>query len=176
MLSRIAKLLLVSTSLAPILVTWAFADWRVRGPALAQLGACLSAGGLLLLCALILRGSETSIAAVSFEAASVRTADTEVVGFLLAYLLPLISLGTATVDMSVLVFVAVLLALVIWSANAYTVNPLLALLGYHYYEVSNADGVSFLLISRRDLRRVADVKAVRQLTRYVLLDKEFHDG
>lgn len=170
MLNRFAKLLLVATSLAPILFTWAFASWRNQGFSVIQ--ASLVAMALLLaaLAALIIWFASDQIDAISFSASTLKTADTEVLGFIVAYLLPLVSIRVGDFDLVLLGFVGILLGLVVWNTNTYSVNPLLSLLGYHFYEVSNTDGVTFLLVSRRDLRRVADIKRVRPLTRYVLLD------
>lgn len=172
MLNKLAKFMLVGTSLAPILVTWAFADWRSRGWSPIQLTLILVAALLAVLAALLIKAASDQIAPISFSATSLRTADTEVLGFIVAYLLPLVSTRVGDFDLVLLAFVAGLLGLVVWNTNTYTVNPMLSLFGYNFYEVANEDGVSFLFVSRRDLRRVADVSSVRQLTRYVLLDGE----
>ncbi len=176
MLNRFAKLLLVGTSLAPILLTWAFADWRVNGPSPRQGTAVSIAVLLAILCGLVVAGAARTLGDMRFTAASVKTADSEVVGFIVAYLLPLVSSSGREFDPLLLAFVTFLLALIVWSTNAYSVNPLLSLFGYHFYEISNVDGVSFLFLSRRELRSVRDIGQVKQLTRYVLLDGGKDDG
>lgn len=170
MLSRFAKLLLVATSLAPILVTWAFADWREHGASIAQLSAVVVALLLVVLCALLIRGARRLLGEIQFAASAIKTADSEVVGFIVAYLLPLVSAGSGRFDPILLVFIMLLLGLIVWSSNAYSVNPLLSLFGYHFYEVTNTDGVTFLFLARRELQSVNDVTSVKQLSRYVLLD------
>lgn len=171
-MNRFAKLLLVCTSLAPILLTWAFADWRTQGYHIVQASLVATAVLLVALAYLLIRLASAQIDAISFSAGSLKTADTEVLGFIVAYLLPLVSIRVGDFDLVLLGFVGLLLGLVVWNTNTYSVNPLLSLLGYHFYEISNEDGVSFLFVSRRDLRRVADITKVRPLTRYVLLDGE----
>jgi hypothetical protein len=54
--------------------------------------------------------------------------------------------------------------------NAYDFNPLLMLLGYHFYEVENHNGMAFLVVSRRIMRRPTDTLEVVQLTDYMFLD------
>ena len=171
MLGAFAKFFLVATSLAPITLTWAFADWRQAGPLTRQWAALGVTLGLVLLCWLIIEASKRQLQVISFSATSVRPADAEVVGFVVAYLLPLVSTSTGAFDYTVLAFVGVLLALVVWSVNAFTFNPLLTLLGYHFYEVASDNGVSFVLVTRRNIRRATDLKSVVQLTNYLLLDK-----
>jgi hypothetical protein len=52
--------------------------------------------------------------------------------------------------------------LVIAHAGAFHFNPVMGLLGYHFYAVKNGDGVSHLLISKDELRRTGkDVQTVR---------------
>jgi len=172
MLNQVAKLLLVSTSLAPILITWAFADWRSRGWHSSQAMLLFVAATLAVCAMVIMRAASSRIDAISFRATSLKTADTEVFGFIVAYLHPLVSVRVGDFDIVLMAFVGLLLGLVVWNTNTYSVNPLLGLVGYHFYEVANSDGVTFLFVSRRDLRRVADVSSVRPLARYVLLDGE----
>lgn len=172
MLSRFAKVLLVSSSVAPVLLTWAFADYRRIGSDERQAAAVGIALGLVLLCVLVLTGSRKMLPHVSFNAVSLKTADTEVVGFIVAYLLPLVTTGTDQLDYVVLIFITALLGLIVWSTNAYSVNPLLSLMGYHFYELSNSRGVTYLFLSKRDLHNCDDITNVVQLARYVLLDTE----
>lgn len=172
MLSRLAKLLLVSSSVAPVLLTWAFADYRRIGPDVRQLTAIVVAVGFVVLCALVLRASDKMLPRVTFKALSLKTADAEVVGFIVAYLLPLVTTGTDELDYVVLIFITGLLGLIVWSTNAYSVNPLLSLMGFHFYELSNSRGVSYLFLSRRDLHNCDEITQVVQLARYVLLDTQ----
>lgn len=176
MLSRFAKFLLVASSLAPVLITWAFADWRQYGFAPRQASAVILAIGLAVICRLILIEAHRRFGPARFTATELRTADSDMVGFVVAYLLPLVGVATGDLDYALLLFVMALIGLIVWSANAYSVNPLLALFGFHFYEVSNADGVSFLFLSKRDLRSTREISTVVQLTRYVLLDSELSRG
>lgn len=59
--------------------------------------------------------------------------------------------------------------LVVMTSNAYHTNPLLGLIGYHFYEVS-IDDVGYILISRRNLHNTRAIKTVVSLTDYMLLD------
>lgn len=170
MLGRFAKFLLVLTAVAPIALTWAFADWRARGLHHHQSIAIAVAGGLAILCALVIAAARKQLPVFTFDATTIKNSDSEVVGFLVAYLLPLVSTSTSEFDYTVLAFVSVLLGAVVWSSQSYSVNPLLSLLGYHFYEVASQDGVVYLLLTRSPLRRSADITHVAELSRTVLID------
>lgn len=170
MLGRLVKFLLVLTAVAPIMLTWAFAHWRAHGVRGEQAAAIVIAGLLAVLCALIILGAEQQLPRHSFQAASLKHSDSEVVGFLVAYLLPLVSTRAGDFDYAILAFVSLLLAAVVWASESYSFNPLLTLLGFHFYEVENTDGVSYMLITKRDIRRCRDIDAIAELSRSVLLD------
>lgn len=176
MLSRLAKFLLVSSSVAPMLLTWALADFLVQGASLRQLIGLAAVALLTCGCLGVISAAKRLVAHSKIDAKALRSADTEVVGFLVAYLLPLITTRTDEFDYLVLAFVMGLVSVVVWSSNAYSVNPILSVFKYHFYQVTSADGVEFLLLSRRDLLRTSDVASVQQLTHYVLLDAELEDG
>jgi hypothetical protein len=170
MLSGFAKLALVGTSLAPVLITLAWVRY-VDGHAWPE-GASylLAAGATVLLCVLLIKAARTQLEVVPFSARSVRTADAEIVGFVLAYLLPLVEAGGVAIRGEIFWFVVAILAAIIWSTNAYHVNPLLGMLGYHFYEVTTDAEVTFVLITRRSLRQSGRVTRAVQLTEYMVLD------
>jgi hypothetical protein len=44
------------------------------------------------------------------------------------------------------------------------------MLGWHFYKVTTSDGVTYVLITRKQLRRAAELMQVGQLTEYILID------
>jgi len=152
MLGKFTKVALVATSFAPVLVTLAwirFLDGHVWPEAFSYLLAALLTLGL---CLLLLWAARHRLETIPFAPTSIRTADAEIVGFVLAYLLPFMDAAGLVVRPGVFWFVMGLLALVVWSSNSYHVNPVLGLLGYHFYEVTIAGDVTFVLVTRRTLR------------------------
>jgi hypothetical protein len=103
---------------------------------------------------------------------SIRTADQEVLAFLVAYLLPLIAKDTLGIegDIWTIGYVFVLIFVAIYHNNAYHFNPLLGLCGYHFYEIETEDGMSFLLVTRQTLRKQSLSTRAVQLTDYMFLD------
>lgn len=169
-MNKLSRVLLVSTALAPVLLTYAFQLWL--SGAFAPLGPeCVAvACGLVLLCILVLKGARQQMERFPFTVRSLRTADTEIVGFVVAYLLPLLAPGAAAFRPGVVVFVLALFFAVVWGTHSYHFNPLLGLLGYHFYDVSDEASVSYVLITRRSLRSAGRELTVIQLTDYMVLD------
>ena len=87
---KLAKFLLAVTAFAPVLLTYAIVSvincdyWH----AAAFAASCVL---LVLLCAALLRFAKTRLQSRNYRASTVETADSEVFGLLLIYLLPLIT-------------------------------------------------------------------------------------
>lgn len=170
MLGPLAKLLLVMTSLAPVLLTYAFADYLHRGERSGQLVVILIAAGLVVLAWLVMIGAVRQLPKMSFRAATVRTADAQVVAYLVTYLFPLLAVGTDGFSGQVLGFVLVVIGAVIWTSHAYHFNPLLAIINYHFFEISTEGGMEYLLLSKRDIHSPHDVTHIVRLGHYIVLD------
>lgn len=172
MITKPAKLMLVATSLAPILLTRAFVDaTHDRWPeAAATVGAAV---GLTMLCSLLLRAARNQADVLAVQSVkTIEAADTQIIGFVVTYLLPLAKPEDHPDDVRVLLFVLFILGLAFWNSNAYHFNPLLGLLGYHFYEVTFDSDIKFVLITRRSLYDTKNIPSFVQLTEYVVLDAE----
>lgn len=164
MLNTLAKFLLVSTSLSPILGAVAVNQFS-KGAAWNSWGAWLVVALLLVLvCWAMLRYAATNIQRQEYKIQAFERSDQEVLAFLLAYLLPFVSSENMafTGEWLTGAYIIGIIFLVIAHAGAFHFNPVMGLLGYHFYAVRNQDGVSHLLISKAELRRPGDeVQTVR---------------
>lgn len=163
MLNILAKTILVSTSMSPILGAVAVNQlaqghsWRSWAPWL------IAAIGLALICWLMLHyvqkvGEEHKFCIKQFE-----NTDREVLMFLLTYLLPFIASDNLNFNDGWITGAYILLVIffTIAHAGAFHFNPVMGLFKYHFYSVKDADGVSYLLISKQSLRRSGqEVQAV----------------
>lgn len=170
MLGKFAKLLLVLTAFAPVLLTYAFVEYQDSGLSPLCVSLLTTTAALAAICYLVVVAAQRQLGKLSFSVTQVKSADSETVGFLVVYLLPLINTTDIAVNTPILLFVLALFAVVVWTTNAYHFNPLLGLLGFHFYEATSSQNVVFLLISRRDIRRTTQITEVVQLTEYIVLD------
>ena len=77
-----------------------------------------------------LSASRHGLESLPVKIKAVKTVDTEIVGFLLIYLLPLINQSHNAISLPVLVFVAVIFFFIVYNSHAYHFNPLLGMFGY----------------------------------------------
>ncbi|MER9162743.1 hypothetical protein [Mesorhizobium sp. M0715] len=169
MFNVFARLVFTSTALAPVGLTYAWVAWVECAPQTAKfiLTGCLI---LCVLCVGILWSAKRSLPASKFKAASIEAADHENTAFLLLYVMPLFTSQFNTLDWKFWVPTVVIFGVITATGYNYHFNPLLGLLGWHFYKVQSAEGVTFVLITKKHLRTAATELQVGQLTEYILLD------
>lgn len=163
MLNTFAKFLLVATSLSPLLGAISVNKFS-RGEPVVQWATWMIVAVLLVfLCWAVLRYAANNAQQHTLRIDEIERNDTEVVAFLVTYLLPFLStekMGFSG-DWLTGAYVLGVVFLVIAHAGAFHFNPVMGFLGYHFYGVKSGDGVSCLLISRKEiLRPGSNVKTV----------------
>lgn len=164
MLNTLAKFLLVSTSLAPVLGAVAVNQFARNEHWTRWAGWLLAAIVLVGLCWGMLRYAAKNAQKQLFHIKEFEGKDQEVLAYLLAYLLPFVSAENMAFTGQWLTgaYILAIIFLVTVHAGALHFNPVMGLLGYHFYAVKNGDGVSQLLISKAELRRTGkEIQTVR---------------
>lgn len=173
MLSRIAKIFLVLTSVAPAVLTYAVAAVFMGEITIATklLGTVII---LVLFCIAILRYARHNLEKMNLRATSVEVADQESIGLLLVYLLPLLRPQFEFTEINLwMCFIFLLVfALFLSVSYGYHFNPLLGFLGWHFYKIKTQEGVTYVLITKKRLRSVTETIEIGQLTEYILIDVE----
>lgn len=169
MLSTFAKLLLTGTAIAPVLLTCSlvlFLDHN-NGLAVLFLVACAI---LTLTCVWMLHYARKHLERISFSITTVEAADRENVSILLLYLLPLVKMPSVAIHWQILVPAILIIAVVTVIGYGYHFNPLLGLMRWHFYKVGTKEGVTYVLITKKQLRNATETNEVCQLTEYVVID------
>lgn len=164
MLNRFAKFLLVATSLSPVLGAVAVNQIAIGKYWQSWLPWLVAALLLVFICWLLLRYAAKNAQKQILQIEKFESNDKEVLPFLLTYLLPFISSKNMAFEGQWLTgtYILAIIFVVIAHAGALHFNPVMGLLGYHFYGVKNSDDVSLLLISRVELLRPSkEVKTVR---------------
>jgi len=173
MLNHFTNLLLVLTAFAPVLFTYSFVLYRQGAQGTAVMVPFIAAVLLTLLCWFVVELARKHLPDYQpFAAVAIKPVDGELLTFLIAYLFPLVNATRLNVDWWVVCFVILLLVAVVWATHAFHFNPMLAILRYHFYEVTSREGITYIILSRRDLRATAQVTTVKQLGPYVLMDSQ----
>jgi len=169
MLSCIARLALTSTAVAPVLLTYAWVAYQ-SGNRRAALMFFIVFVALFLICIGMLSYALNRLPTTNFKVTSVEAADRENVGFLLIYILPLFTADFDSLNWDVWLPTLVIFAGVVATGYSYHFNPLLGLLRWHFYKVGTSEGVTYVMITRKELRTSKGDFEVAQLTEYIVLD------
>jgi len=154
MLNRFARLMLVATSLSPILGAVAVAQIAKGAPVSSWCWWLIVAVLLVVVCWGLLRITAQCAQKETLKIVEFENNDKEVLAFLLTYLLPFIS----TEDFAfgdrwmVGLYVMAIILMVVWHANALHFNPVMGLLGYHFHNIKTESGRPILLIGGKQLR------------------------
>jgi len=164
MLNRFSHLLLVATSLSPILGAVAVNQYSLGRPSSEWLPWIATSVLLIVICWGLLAYAARAAQKHEMKVLEFEDKDKEVLAYLLAYLLPLAAVKDSLADMHWLtdIYVFVVILVVFTHARAFHFNPVMGLLKYHFYSVKNSNGASVLLISRAPLRRAGvEIEAVQ---------------
>jgi len=145
-MTRLAQLFLVLTSLAPLALVEAAVQFG-RGAARTGALCLLIAAALVLVCAGLFGGVRRWNAPAVLEVSGPSLKESEPLGFFVAYALPLLSDSHAGNLVGLLTF-ASLMGLMVWQQQLFHMNPLLALLGFHFFSAKNDRGGSILVVAR----------------------------
>lgn len=178
MLNRFAKFLLVSTSLSPLLGAIVVSQYAHNEPWSSWVGWLVAALLLIFLCWALLRYAAQNVEEFTFHVTEFESNDKEALSFLLAYLLPFIAPENMAFSHEWMTgtYILVIIVLVITHAGAYHFNPMMGLLGYHFYAVKDMEGISCLLISKKELRRKDTKVQTVRLAHNIYLDRKDGDA
>ncbi len=174
MLSFFAKTVLVATSLSPVLGAVAVTEFE-RGQAWTSwIWWVITAVVLALLCWIVLRYASNNAQRSLLDIAELERKDQDMIVFLFIYLLPFVRSASSTFanEWMTSIYVLGIIVVAISHAGAFHFNPVMRLLfSYRFYSVRNREGLSLLLISKRDLRRNHEEVQVVRLAWNVYLHK-----
>lgn len=103
----------------------------------------------------------------------VEPADQRVLEFLIAYLLPVFSsanLPNLAGSIILSSYSLLIVLLIVANGNMFQFNPVLSMMGYHFYIVTSDRGIEYLLISKRALHKGDRDISYKRLSEYVFLD------
>lgn len=169
MLSRLARLTLTATAIAPVLLTYAWVALQSGNRRMAA-GLAVVCVALTVICWLLLRYARRNLERMSFKPIKIEAADRENMAFLILYLLPLFTARFKDLQWDIWVPVILVFGTVVATGYNYHFNPLLGLMGWHFYKAETEEGLTYVLITRMQLRKAKESVEVGQLTEYIVLD------
>ncbi|MDO5163087.1 hypothetical protein PSM73_13975 [Legionella pneumophila] len=182
MINKLTKVMMVATSLAPILLTLWFISinsvwdnnltfWlNIKMHYSSGIIYLISAISLMFMCWGLITIFQKKLEKIPVKILSAKTVDNEIVGFVLLYLFPLVNQPITNVNVSVLIFVSILFFIVIYVSNLYHFNPLLSFVGFHFYEVCIEGGITYDLITKKNITSCKNITRAVQLTDYMIME------
>lgn len=165
MFSKFIQFVLVITSIAPVLVTFWFREFKKYWNIFDGLPYFLAAVLLFIVLKVFINLAKQKLESITIKMNEISSADQESIVYIFTYLTPLLD-----IDIKMIIFLLILFAIIVFTTNIYHFNPMLGILGYHQYEVK-IDGTSFILITKKTLVNTKQIKYVVQLTNYIILEK-----
>lgn len=169
MFSSFTKLLLVLTALSPIALVYGWVTIS-EGFYWASLFLLSTCAVLTISTLVVLRYSYKHLERFDFKFTAVEPVDQENVTFLLFYLSPLFVDKLGSLNFNVLVPALAVYAMLTATSYSYHFNPLLALMGWHFFKVTTPEGVTYILLTTKKIKNVDSISEVGQLTDYMLID------
>jgi hypothetical protein len=165
------RVLLFLSSYSPLAVILAVQHWDRRFVAAALIG--IAAASILALILFLRVALSAGAYPLKIVRASLR--DGDLVGYIVAYLLPFLGIDfSKSRDAISLVILLVVIGVLYAHSNLIYVNPVLAALGYHLFEVEEDGGRVMVMLSRRRYLEVGREMSVVSLGNYVVLEKGTH--
>ncbi len=114
-----------------------------------------------------------SLAPIQLRTSDIAPNDGWIIAYIISYMLPFANMVIDEWNLLICSCVAFLFIIIAPIVNTAIPNPLLFLLGYHFYTVGAENGISgYVLISKRKLRRKQDLKIVNRMFDFLLIDRE----
>ena len=174
MLNFYAKIIWTSTTLVPVLIVYAVLAALEDDLTLSLIFATVTT--VQVGCFIwIWRYQTRKFERFEFSVTKAKTADRESFGFVILYLLPLFRTSIDKIDWLAFSLVVVVFTLIISAGYHYHFNPILRLMRWHFYNVETPEGITYVLITKSELRSMNEHQgqstfSVTQLTEYVIVD------
>ncbi len=174
-MTRLAQLLLVLTSIAPVVFVYG-ASVALRNRTLAIL-LFIVVVVFFLSCWAILSLAKRYVEHEPKQIDDVAGLEKESLAFLVAYALPVVTAAAKPITNGEWLSVALSLgaflismALLVWQQQLFYANPVAALLGYHFHSAKCPTGERVLVVSRKKTLTVKAPLSVAVLSDYLWLD------
>lgn len=124
-------------------------------------GSCCS---LLILRALWRNGESIKITVKKIEAN-----DVLMLGAFASYVLPIIG-KASEITVGAVAMIFAVAVIILWMSSAVLPHPVLRVFRYRFYKAESDTGVVYTLIARRELLNPQDIKQVRRISSFMLME------
>lgn len=172
MANRFQRIILNASSLSPIL--WIFGViWLTQNKTYPIPIICFGVGVCFVALSFVFFFKcKKKISIVKINITDIESQDKWVIAFLVTYCIPLVTLVIKDINFIALSIIATIILFGMFLTNIVLPNPFLFLIGYHTYCASSETGVSnYWLLSRKTIRNANQIKSVKRMFEYYLIDE-----
>lgn len=171
MANNLQKLIYNLSAISPLCFVFAVL-WYIQKQTLIVPIICAGIGIILILClAVSFSYGKKHIAPIIIRVTDISPHDGWVVAYIISYIIPFASMAIKDFDIVICGIIAVILIVIVPFVNSAIPNPLLMCRKYHFYQISEESGVSgYLFISKRRLRKANDIKTIKRVFDFLLID------
>lgn len=171
MANNLQKLIYNLSAISPLCFVFAVL-WYIQKQTLIIPIICAGIGIILILClAVSFSYGKKHIAPIIIRVTDISPHDGWVVAYIISYIIPFASMAIKDFDIVICGIIAVILIVIVPFVNSAIPNPLLMCRKYHFYQISEENGVSgYLFISKRRLRKANDIKTIKRVFDFLLID------
>ena len=121
---------------------------------------------------LIVKVSIKKLEIVPISVSSVKSTDKKAIAAVITYISPFSNILLKDYDFWISLSIIVIAILFVLLSNTVWPNPILILLGYHFYEISNVNGSEELLLvsTRKTIQNVKTINKVITLWNYFMIE------
>lgn len=169
-MNRFSKILWTITSYAPLMLVCGIA-LLIDSLTTKQITSHIWIGCIALvmgvicipICAKIISSAKIKLPKSRLQVMSAAPGDTSSLSSVIAYLLPVVTLSIADVNIWVLgAMIVIIIIMLLWT-KAIFVNPIVYFLGYRYYSIQAESGMTYTLLSNQKRFNPKEVGAVIEL-------------
>lgn len=148
--------------------------WYIQKQTLIIPVICVCIGIFLISCfAVSFSYGKKHVAPIIIKVTDISPHDGWIVAYVVSYIIPFASMVIKDFNITICGIIAVILTFMVPFVNSVIPNPLLMCRKYHFYQISAENGVSgYLFLSKRKLRKAKDIKTIKRIFDFMLIDTE----
>ena len=165
MFSKSIQIILTSTSISPLLLLLYLKAFSQHSNINNKILYLILAITLFILLLIIIKLAKTKLEKIPIKITQITNTNKE-------KLLASIPYVTLLLNNNILLTSSILLLFIIitFITNTYHFNPLLTLLKYHQYKITLNNNTTFILLTKKTLNNITQIKYITQLTNYIIID------
>lgn len=163
------RTILFLSAFSPALMTLAYVRYDIYGwrTDVLQLGIIGVIGSIIPLG--VIRLVKSHGESFSIQVKKIESSDFMLFVFVVSYLMPLI-LKASDVSVNAIAVILAVVGGLLWLISSLPAHPLLRVMRFRFYKLEASNGMVYTLISKRDIRDPREVKAVKMLSKHMLME------